>query len=389
LNRKTLLIIASGFVVLFTSVGALLARATPNSSPYSYLTIFTNVLHLVDSNYVEDVDFNKVMDSAMYGMVESLDSESYFIKGKDLEQYKKDIAALDTQAGVGLTIARRFGMVVVVAVEKGSSAEQKKIKAGDFIRSVNGEYVQGIPLYRIYQQMRGNPGTEVKMSLFRGALEKPEDHVLVRQAVSKPYTESYVIQQNIGYIGIRHLMPGVEDETQKKLEAYQRQGIKKLILDLRGCTEDNQDLAVKVSDLFVPAVPIVQISGRQGTIQKITGEPQKLFTGELLTLIDYTTAGGAEIIAGAIQDSGVGKAFGTRSFGRGGIQTLLPAGQNWVVLTTKKYMTPKGKIILTNGIEPVLAYKENVKTADQEEGVDRLLNDAIERLRHQTAKAAA
>jgi C-terminal processing protease CtpA/Prc len=98
------------------------------------------------------------MDSAMYGLVESLDSESYFIKGKDLEQYKKDIEALEKQAGVGLTISRRFGMVVVVAVEKGSPAEEKKIKAGDFIRSVNGEYVQGIPLYRIYQQMKGNPG---------------------------------------------------------------------------------------------------------------------------------------------------------------------------------------------------------------------------------------
>lgn len=381
--------IASGLVVLFTSVGALLARATPGSSPYSYLTIFTNVLHLVDSNYVEEVDFNKVMDSAMYGLVESLDSESYFIKGKDLEQYKKDIEALEKQAGVGLTISRRFGMVVVVAVEKGSPAEEKKIKAGDFIRSVNGEYVQGIPLYRIYQQMKGNPGTEVKMSLFRGALEKPEEYTLVRRFTSKPYTESYVVQQNIGYIAVRHLLPGVETEVQKKLEAFQRQGIKKLIVDLRSCTEEDQDLAVKVSDLFVPAVPIVQISGRKSAVQKINGEPSKLFEGELLVLIDYTTAGGAEIVAGAIQDSDVGKAFGTRTFGRGGIQTLLPAGENWVVLTTQKYLTPKGKVILTNGIEPALPYREDVKSADEKEGEDRMLNKAIERLRHETAKAAA
>src|SRR5688572_5107361 len=105
--------ILSGIVVLFTSVGALLARATPGSSPYGYLTIFTNVIHLIDSNYVEEVDFNKVMDSAMYGMVESLDSESYFIKGKEIDQYKKEIEALANQAGIGLTIARRFGMVVV------------------------------------------------------------------------------------------------------------------------------------------------------------------------------------------------------------------------------------------------------------------------------------
>ncbi len=379
---------ASGLVVLFTSIGALLARNAPNTSPYGYLTIFTNVLHLVDTNYVEDVDFNKVMDSAMYGMVESLDSESYFIKGKDIDQYKKEIDALATQAGVGVTIARRYGMVVVVAVEKGSSAETKKIKAGDFVRSINGQYVQGIPLYRIYQLMKGNPGTEVKLSMFRGSLEKPEELVLVRRAISKPYSESYVIQQNIGYIAIRHLLPGVESEIEKKLEAFQRQGIQKLILDLRGCTDETQDTAIKVTDLFVKAVPIVQIAGREGVTKKITGDDRTLFSGEMLVLIDYTTAGGTEIIAGAIQDSGIAKTYGTRTFGRGGIQKLLPAGQNWVVLTTQKYLTPKGRPILGIGIEPAIPYKEVVKTADQEEGVDRLLNGAIEKLRHPEEKAA-
>ena len=388
MSRKYLLMFASGVVVLFTSIGALLARNAPNTSPYGYLTIFTNVLHLVDNNYVEDVDFNKVMDSAMYGMVESLDSESYFIKGKDIEQYKKEIDALATQAGVGLTIARRFGMVVVVAIEKGSSAETKKIKAGDFIRSVNGQYVQGIPLYRIYQLMKGSPGTEVKLSVFRGSLEKPEDFVLIRKAVSKPYSESYVIQQNIGYIGIHHLLPGVETEVEKKLEAFQRQGIQKLILDLRGCTEETQDVAIKVSDLFVKAVPIVQIVGRDGVAKKINGDARSLYSGEMLVLIDYTTAGGTEIIAGAIQDSGIAKAFGTRTFGRGGIQKLLPAGQNWVVLTTQKYLTPKGRPILGVGVEPAIPYKEDVKTADQKEGEDRLLNGAIEKLRHPEEKAA-
>ena len=154
MKRKSLLVVTSGIVVLFVSVGALLARATPGSNSYNYLTIFTNVIHLVDSNYVEEVDFNKVMDSAMYGMVESLDSESYFIKGQDIDQYKKEIEALPKQAGVGLTVARRFGMVVVVAVEKGSSADENKVKAGDFIRSINDQYVQAIPLYRIYQQLK-------------------------------------------------------------------------------------------------------------------------------------------------------------------------------------------------------------------------------------------
>jgi carboxyl-terminal processing protease len=366
----------------------MLARANPNGSPYGYLTIFTNVLHLVDSNYVEEVNFNKVMDSAMYGMVESLDSESFFIKGKEIEQYRKEIEALKGQAGIGLTIARRLGMIIVVAVEKGSPADEKKIKAGDFIRSINDQYVQGVPLYRIYQQLKGAPGTEVKLSIFRGSLESPEDYVLVRRQITKPYIESYVIQPKIGYIRIMHLLPGVETEIQKKLEVFARQGIQKMIFDLRSCTEEDEALAVKVADLFVPTTPIVQISGRQGVVKKISGQADKHFEGELLVLIDYTTAAGAEIIAGAIQDAGVGKAYGSRTFGRGGIQTLLPAGQNWVVLTTQKYLTPKGKSILANGIEPLVPYKEDLKSADKEEGQDRMLNGAIEILRHPAQKAA-
>gem|GEM_PF-4968032 len=387
MNKKFLLMVFSGLVVLFISIGALLARSNPSSNSYTYLTIFSNVIQLVDSNYVEAVDFNKVMDSAMYGMVESLDSESFYIKGKDLESYKKELGQLPTRAGVGLTLSRRFGMVVVVAVEKGSSAEEKKIKAGDFIRSVNGQYVQQVPLYRIYEFIKGDAGTEVKLSVFRGSLEKPEDFVLVRRSIQKPYAESYVIEQNIGYIAIRHLFPGVETEIEKKLEAFQRQGIKKMILDIRGCAEDEQDTAVKVADLFVGAVPIVQINGREGLVKKISGDARMAFTGEIEVLMDYTTAGGAEIIAGAIQDAGVGHGFGTRSFGHGGIQKLIPAGDNWVVLTTQKYLTPKGKSIM-NGVDPETVYREVVKSADQQEGEDRMLNKAIDNLRHPAEKAA-
>ena len=387
MNKKSLLMVLSGVVVLFTSIGALLARNTSGTSAYGYLTIFTNVIHLVDSNYVEAVDFNKVMDSAMYGMVESLDSESFFVKGKDLESYKKELEVLPNEAGVGITLARRYGMVVVVAVEKGSSADEKKIKAGDFIRSVDGQYVQQIPLYKIYELMKGNSGTEVKISVFRGSLEKPDDFSLVRRSVAKPYVESYVIQQKIGYISIHHLLPGTENEIEKKLEAFQRQGIQKLILDLRACADEDQAAAVKVADLFVGNVPIVQINGREGLIKKISGEPHTAYSGELLVLMDYTTSGGAEIVAAAIQDAGIGHGFGTRSFGRGGIQTLLPAGDNWVVLTTQKYLSPKGKSLM-NGVDPETVYREDVKSADQQEGEDRMLNKAIEKLRHPEQKAA-
>ena len=235
--------------------------------------------------------------------------------------------------------------------------------------------------------MKGDPGTEAKISVFRGSLEKPEDFSLARRSVAKPYVESYVIQQKIGYISIHHLLPGTENEIEKKLETFQRQGIQKLILDLRACADEDQDAAVKVADLFVGNAPIVQINGREGLVKKITGEPHTAYSGELLVLMDYTTSGGAEIVAAAIQDAGTGHGFGTRSFGRGGIQKLLPAGDNWVVLTTQKYVSPKGKSLM-NGVDPETIYREDVKSADQQEGEDRMLNKAIEKLRHPEQKAA-
>jgi carboxyl-terminal processing protease len=385
LRKKFYIITLSGFLVLFLSIGALLARSNPRDKTYSYLTIFSNILHLVDANYVEDVDFNKVMDSAMYGMVENLDPESFFVKGSDVAEYKKELEENKSKAGVGITVSKRFGLVSVIAVEKGSSAYENKIKAGDSIRSVNDQYVQELPIYKIDNMLNGPPGTQVKISLFKGANEKPENYTLVRRATSKPYIESFVAQPRIGYIRIVHLLPGVETEIEKKLADFQSQGIDRLILDLRSCVEDLQDPAIKVADLFLPQTTIVQISGRDGVVQKISGDTKVAYKGQLLVLADFTTAGGAEIVAGAIQDAGVGKVLGIRTYGRGGIQKLLPAGENFIVLTTQKYVTPQGKVILNNGIDPAMPFKDDVKTADTKTDEDRMLNKAIDYFRHPAA----
>jgi carboxyl-terminal processing protease len=389
LRKKIYVITISGFLVLFLSIGALLARSNPRDKTYSYLTIFSNILHLVDSNYVEEVNFDKVMDSALYGMVENLDPESFFVKGQDLDRYKKETEANKNRAGVGITISKRFGLVTIIAVEKGSSAFENKIKAGDSIRSVGDQYVQDMPIYKIYGLLNGAPGSQVKVSMFRGATEKPEDFLLSRRAITHPYIESYVVQPRIGYIRVLRLLPGVESEIEKKLADFQGQNVNRLILDLRSCADDNQDAAIKVADLFVPQTTIVQISGRDGVVQKISGDNKVAYKGELLMLADFTTAGGAEIVAGAIQDAGTGKILGVRTYGRGGIQKLLPAGENYVVLTTQKYVTPKGKVILNNGIDPAVPFKEDIKSADVKPDDDRMLNRAIDYFRHPQEKAAA
>jgi carboxyl-terminal processing protease len=228
----------------------------------------------------------------------------------------------------------------------------------------------------------------VRISIFRSALEKPEEFKLVRSAIRKPYIESYVAEPKIGYVRILHLRPGVVEEMEKKLDSFEAQQVNNLILDLRGCTDEDQDLAVKVADLFIGASTIVQIGSRATTTQTILGDNKIAFQGNLLVLTDYTTAGSAEIIAGGIQDSGAGKGFGLRTFGRGGIRRLLPAGENYVFLTTQKYMTPKGKTILMNGIEPAIPFKEDVKKADGAEEKDQILEKAIEYLRYPAQKAA-
>lgn len=387
MNKKYFLAVVSGLIVVFFSVGAHFAGSGPKDNPYGYLTILSNVLHLVDANYVEEVDFNKVMDSAITGMVENLDPESFYIKGKDIESYKKEVEQMRSLAPVGITLARRFGMVTVIAVEKGSSADENGIKPGDYLRTVADQYVQALPIYRIYGMLRGAQGSTVKVSLFEGALEKPKDLTLTRRAVTKPYINSYVAQPRIGYIRVNHLLPGVESEIEAKLKSFHDQSVNRLILDLRSCSDDTQDTAVKVADLFLGNVPIVQISGRDGAVQKINGDDKVAFNGTLLVLVDFTTSSGAEIVAGAIQDNNAGKVYGLRTYGRGGIQKLIPAGDNFVMLTTQKYLTPKGKVILNNGIDPTIVFKDDAKVVKSEENKDddRMLNKAIEYLRHPEA----
>jgi carboxyl-terminal processing protease len=187
---------------------------------------------------------------------------------------------------------------------------------------------------------------------------------------------------------VNHLLPGVEAEVEQKLNAFKQQGVDKLILDVRGCADDSYDSAVKVADLFVGAVPIAQISGREGTIQKISGNEKIVYKGDFLILSDYTTSGAAEILAGALQDDGVAKVYGIRSFGRGGIQKLVPAGDNWIMLTTQKYLTPKGKVILNNGIDPAIVFHDDVKSVEQTPEQDRMLEKAIDTLRYSAKKAA-
>ncbi|MCI0441748.1 S41 family peptidase, partial [bacterium] len=118
---------------------------------------------------------------------------------------------------------------------------------------------------------------------------------------------------------------------------------------------------------------------------KISADSKVAFKGQLLILADFTTAGGAEIVAGAIQDAGTGKILGVRTYGRGGIQKLLPAGNNYIVLTTQKYVTPKGKVILNNGIDPAIPFKDDLKSADVKADDDRMLNKAIDYFRHPEA----
>ena len=177
----------------------------------------------------------------------------------------------------------------------------------------------------------------------------------------------------------------LNQKSKRNWRTSNSQGVDRLILDVRSCVEEDQDPAVKVADLFMPQTTIVQISGRDGVIQKISGDSKVAYKGQLLVLTDFTTAGGAEIVAGAIQDAGTGKVFGVRTYGRGGIQKLLPAGNNYIVLTTQKYVTPKGKVILNNGIDPAIPFKDDLKSADIKADEDRMLNKAIDYFRHPAA----
>jgi carboxyl-terminal processing protease len=334
------------------------AMAAVDASTYRELDNFISVFERVKVDYVDKVDDQKLIKGAIDGMLASLDPHSSFLDARDFEQMRTQTDG--NYGGLGLTVSMEDGAVKVIAPTEDTPAWRAGIKAGDFITHLNGNLIFGGTLDEAVDQMRGKPGTNIKLTVVRAGRDKPFDVMITREVIElKPV--KWEVKGRVGYININGFSKNTGMDVRAALASIDKSlGGQPLgyVIDLRSNPGGLLDEAVSVSDQFLERGEIVSQRGRdRGDIERYFAKPGDYSHGlPIVVLIDSGSASAAEIVAGALQDQHRGLVMGERSFGKGSVQTLLQMSDSTALrLTTARYYTPSGRSVQEGGIQPDIA----------------------------------
>ena len=358
LSRKTFLVNAL-LVVLCLSAAVLLwtNRAEVKADTddvYKNIEIFTEVLRKIERDYVEPQDPQKLIYGAIRGMVRSLDPHSSFLTEEEHKELMMETRGSFT--GIGIEITMKDEILTVVSPIEGTPAYEAGIKAGDKIIGIEDELTKDMTMMDAVKKIRGPKGTKVKLTIVREGEEKPLEFVITRDVIPLKTVRYHLLRPEIGYIRITNFRSNTSEDLIGALEALEKGGeLKGLILDLRNNPGGLLGQAVEVSDVFMDSGLIVITKGRDSS-QDIEATAHKNKTSRkypIIVLINGGSASASEIVAGALQDNKRALILGTRSFGKGSVQTILPLSDgSGLRLTTARYYTPSGKSIQLSGISP-------------------------------------
>ena len=346
-------LIAVSAVALIPAATAALAAV--DVTTYRELDAFMAVFERVRADYVEKVDDKKLIKGAIDGMLASLDPHSSYLDARDFNQMR--IQTDGNYGGLGLTVTMEDGAVKVIAPTEDSPGFRAGIKAGDYITHLNGSLIFGGTLDEAVDQMRGKPGTSIKLTLVRSGRDKPFDVTLTREIIDlKPV--KWEVKGQVGYININGFSKGTGANVRAALVGIDKALGKQplgYVVDLRSNPGGLLDEAVEISDAFLDSGEIVSQRGRdRRDIERYFARKGDFAHGlPVVVLIDSGSASAAEIVAGALQDQHRGLVMGERSFGKGSVQTLLQLDDTTALrLTTARYYTPSGRSVQEGGIEP-------------------------------------
>lgn len=327
---------------------------------YDDLEIFSDVLNLVETSYVDQVPSTKLIEGSINGMLRTLDPHSSYMTP---EAYKEMQAETDGEfGGLGIEITVEGGVLTVVAPMEETPAWRAGVKAGDKILKVGGELTHEMTLMDAVRKMRGKKGTPVTITIMREGFEEPRDYTIVREIIKVASVKSQMLPDKWGYVRIRSFSKDTSHETVKALTEMKKEGMKGLVLDLRNDPGGLLNQAVEVADLFVNKGDlIVYTKGRMKT-QDMRFSAQKGSTEgvyPMVVLVNHGSASASEIVAGALQDLKRAILVGNQTFGKGSVQTIIPLkGDAGLRLTTARYYTPSGRQIQGVGITPDIVVEQ-------------------------------
>jgi carboxyl-terminal processing protease len=368
---QVILLSSSMLVIVFALVGGLGVHASSNSDSYKQMTVYSEVLNRIRTEYVEEPNINSVTSGALHGLLESLDADSSYLSPAEYKAFKANRA--DGKAGIGATVSKRFGYAAIVSVIPGGPADKAGVSAGDIIEFIDGQSTHEMSLASVKARLSGEPGSRLDCSVIRTRKIEPQKITIVRELVGVPAVQEQTMADGVGYVKAQVLNKGKAQDIAAKIKSLQRQGAKKLILDLRNSSEGDAEEGVAVANLFLDNGMIASVQGQKYDKVTFTADAQKKITDlPLVVLVNRGTAGAAEIVAAAILENGRGDVVGDKTFGEGSVQKLIevPDGSA-LILSIAKYYTPKGKIIQENGITPnvqVAAGDDLAALPDDEDG---------------------
>ena len=336
--------------------------ASPDT--YRQLNLFGDVFDRVRADYVEVPDEEKLVDSAINGMLSSLDPHSSFMNAKRFQDMQ--VQTKGEFGGLGIEVTMENGVVKVVAPIDDTPAAKAGVMANDLITHLDGEQVQGMTLNEAVDKMRGKINTPITLTIFRQGKEAPFDVKLVRDVI-RVKAVRFEAEDDIGLIRIssfnEQTQEGLDDAIAKLKTQIGPDKVRGWIIDLRNNPGGLLDQARSVSDTFLEQGEIVSTRGRNASeTQRLNATPGDLTDGKpVVILINGGSASASEIVAGALQDHKRAKVIGTRSFGKGSVQTIIPLGsQGALRLTTARYYTPSGTSIQAKGIVPDLLIEQDL-----------------------------
>jgi len=337
------------------------AEKTPTSDdiPLKDLRTFTEVMSRIQQDYVEDVSDEELIRQAIRGMVSGLDPHSSYL---DAEQYKQLQSGTRGEfGGLGIEVGMKDGFVTVIAPIEGTPAAEAGIEAGDTIVRVDGEPTKGMSLQEAVDLMRGEPGSDITLSVLRDGDDQPLEITITRAVIEIESVSSRLLAPGFGYVRISQFQSGTGDEALQAIEGLREQAggsLRGMVLDLRNNPGGVLDAAVSVSDAFLSSGQIVSTKGRiKRADQGFSATPNDALGGApLVVLVNGGSASASEIVAGALQDQGRAIIMGRRTFGKGSVQNVVPLPEGAALkLTTARYFTPSGRSIQAEGIEPDVA----------------------------------
>jgi len=355
-------------IFLYVGLGYVLGKTSDDKS-YRSLSVFGEVLQHIQEDYVDEPNMTLVTAGALHGLLESLDPQSGYLSAREYADYR-DRTKNAQHGEAGMTVSKRYGYIVIVSVVPDGPAEKAGLRDGEILEAIGGFSTRDMSVGQATMLLQGAPGTPVKVAVVRRGKTEPQEVSINRGVIGPQHVVADRVADDVAYVRLPALETMDVTELRDKLVQFDKQGLHKLVLDLRDCTRGQVPDAITAAQFFLSSGKIASLEGQTVPRKEFSAEPDKVvWRSPVDVLISSSTSGAAEVLAAAIKGNKRGEVLGERTFGTASEQKTIPLDDGGaVILTVAFYSTPEGKSIVEEGVAPTM--EVHTKSQDPDATID-------------------